>query len=148
MPPIVRLIPLAAAIVLLAAGCGGGFEDEPDAEAPPPSPSTATSAATPAQTPAARQPHILVFTATGTAPITTLTYELDGKSTKVGARKLPWRQQVDVPADGVRHEWKVTMTHGSGRVEVRAIFNGTVVGTTQGRTSGTGTASASGSVLG
>jgi hypothetical protein len=137
-------------VVLLAAGCGE-TADEPPAAADSPSvaaPSPSASAAP--STPAARQPHSLVVTATGTARVTSLTYELDGESTKVGAVKLPWRLSIDVPSDGLRHAWSVKLTHGKGNVEVRAIFDGKVVGTAIGSTTsdtGTGTASTSGTVL-
>ncbi|MFC0533692.1 hypothetical protein [Phytohabitans kaempferiae] len=151
MPPIARLVPAAAAVVLLAAGCGGDA-DEPPAAAPATSgaaPAASPSPSLPAaSTPAARRPHILVFTVTGTAPVTSLTYVLDGKSTKVGAVKLPWRLPVDVPADGLTHEWSLTVDHGKGSVEALAIFNGAVTARTQGQTSGTGTASTGGSVQG
>jgi hypothetical protein len=148
MPPIARLVPAAAALVLLAAGCGDN-SDEPleSAQAPTSAAASPSPSALPS-TPEARQPHILVFTATGTARITSITYKLDDKSTKLGARKLPLRLSVDVPSDGLRHEWSLTITHGKGDVELRAIFNGNVVGTSRGSTSGTGTASAGGSVLG
>ncbi|WP_173068430.1 hypothetical protein [Phytohabitans houttuyneae] len=147
MPPIARLVPAAVAVVvLLAAGCGDNA-DEPAATVTAP-PASATSAAPVPSTPASQQPHILVFTATGTAALTSVTYELDGKSTAVTDRKLPLRLSVDVPSDGLRHEWKLTIKHGKGNVELRAIFNGKVVGTSRGSTSGTGTASAGGSVLG
>jgi hypothetical protein len=149
MPPIARLVPAAAVVVLLAAGCGDNL-DEPPAAAPdtPGAAASSPSASPAASTPAAREPHILVVAATGTAPVTSLTYALDDKSTKVGPLKLPWRLSIDVPSDGLRHEWSVKLTHGKGDVEVRAIFNGKVVGTTRGSTSGTGTASTGGSVLG
>ncbi|MDQ7908161.1 hypothetical protein RB614_26910 [Phytohabitans sp. ZYX-F-186] len=149
MPPIARLVPAAVAVVLLATGCAGGSAEPPaTAKAPASTPAASPSAPAPPSTPAARQPHILVFTATGTARITSLTYTLDGESTKVGVRKLPWRLSVDVPSDGLRHEWGVVIEHGKGDVDVRAIFNGNVVGTARGSTSGVGTASTGGSVLG
>jgi hypothetical protein len=147
MPPIVRLVPLAAALVLLGTACAG-TSDEPTAADPPGVAAPSPSASAAPSTPAARQPHILVVSATGTARVTSLTYVLDGKSTKVSAVKLPWRISIDVPSDGVRHAWSVTLAHGKGNVEVRAIFDGKVVGTTRGSTSGTGTASTGGSVLG
>ncbi|MGN9908523.1 hypothetical protein ACTMTJ_13355 [Phytohabitans sp. LJ34] len=149
MPPIARLVPTAAAVVLLAAGCGGDDAGEPPAAADPPSVAASSPSASAApSTPAARQPHILVVTATGTARVTSLTYALDGKPTKVNTVKLPWRMSIDVPSDGLRHTWRVEVIHGKGNVDVRAIFNGQVVGTARGSTSGVGTASASGSVLG
>jgi hypothetical protein len=136
-------------VVLLAAGCGDNLDEPPAAAPDTPSAAAPSPSASPVpSTPAAREPHILVITATGTAPVTSLTYKLDDKSTKVGRLKLPWRISIDVPSDGLRHEWGVTLTHGKGNVEVRAIFNGSVVGTTRGSTSGTGTAGTSGSVLG
>jgi len=147
MPPIVRLVPAAAALVLLGTACAG-TSDEPTTADPPSVASPSPSASVAPSTPAARQPHILVVSATGTARVTSLTYVLDGKSTKVSAVKLPWRISIDVPSDGVRHAWSVTLAHGKGNVEVRAIFDGKVVGTTRGSTSGTGTASTGGSVLG
>src|SRR5688572_7920600 len=69
MPPIARLVPAAAALVLLAAGCGDN-SDEPleSAQAPTSAAASPSPSALPS-TPEARQPHILVFTATGTARI-------------------------------------------------------------------------------
>lgn len=150
MSPIARLVSTAAVVVVfLATGCAND-SDEPPAAAEATSSAAAPSASAPVapSTPAARQPHILVVTATGTARVTALTYVLDDKSTKVDSVKLPWRLSIDVPSDGLRHQWGVTLQHGKGNVEVRAIFNGKVVGTARGSTSGTGTASTSGSVLG
>lgn len=148
MPPIARLVTAAAALVVLAAGCGGNADEPPATAAAPSTTAPATSAPPSPSAPATRQPHILVFTATGTARLTSVTYELDGKPTKLGAQKLPLRLSVDVPSDGLRHEWSLTVEHGKGNVELRAIFNGKVVGTSRGSTTGTGTASAGGSVLG
>lgn len=150
MPPIARLVPAAAALaLLLTTGCGDTSDEPPaTAQAPTTSPAPSPTASATPSAPATRQPHILVFTATGTASVTSVTYKLDDTSTKLGARKLPLRLSVDVPSDGLRHEWSLTITHGKGDVELRAIFNGKVVGTSRGSTSGTGTASAGGSVLG
>lgn len=149
MPPIARLVPAAALTILLASACGSDQPDQPDQPVAADSPTAAGSPSEAApSTPAARQPHILVVTATGTARVTSLTYALDGKPTKVNTVKLPWRMSIDVPSDGLRHTWSVELTHGKGDVDVRAIFNGKVVGTARGSTSGTGSASTGGSVLG
>jgi hypothetical protein len=143
MSPIARLVPAAAAVVLLAAACG---DDSLEPSAAPPA-TAASPSASPSPTPA-RDPHTLVLTATGDASVKSFTYVLDDETTKVDAVKLPWRISVDVPADGLRHQWRVAVTHGSGTLEVRAIFNGNVVGTARGGGTGTGTVSTSGSVLG
>jgi hypothetical protein len=148
MPPIARLVPVAALVVLLATGCADTSDEPPGAAPPPDSASSAPPSPSASPTPAAREPHILVLTATGNARVTSFTYLLDGKSTKVDGVKLPWRMSVDVPADGLRHEWRVVVEHGAGNMEVRAIFNGNVVGTARGGGSGTGTVSTSGWVLG
>jgi hypothetical protein len=57
---------------------------------------------------------------------------------------------VEVPADGRRHAWSLTLKHRSGKVELVAIFDGAVTGQTRGQVSGggTGTASVGGDVRG
>jgi hypothetical protein len=133
-------------MAVLLTGCG---ED-----AAPPGPaapaSAAASAAAPSPSPsvALREPHSLVFSATGTAAISSVTYEFDGRKTTERSVSLPWRKVVDVPADGKRHSWNLTVKHRSGRVELVAFFDGAVTGETKGQTDGTGTASVGGDVIG
>jgi hypothetical protein len=152
MPQIARRVHALAAVALLVAGCGDTPTDRPagapsSVAAPIDGSVDAASPSASASTPA-RQPHILVFTATGTATVRSLTYVLDGKSTTVRSARLPWRLSVDVPVDGLRHEWSLTVVHGKGRVEALGIFNGQVTGRSVGSGSGTGTVSVGGSVLG
>ena len=81
--------------------------------------------------------------------VSSVTYVLDGGRTTERSVSLPWRKVVDVPADGKRHSWSLTMKHRSGRVELVAIFDGAVTGQTRGQVSGgTGTASVGGNVRG
>jgi len=123
-------------MIALLAGCGG--EPAPTASAtvaPSPSPPPSSSVAL-------REPHTLVFSATGTARVTSVTYELDGHKSTQRSVSLPWRKVVEVPADGKRHDWHLTMKHGGGRVELVAIFDGAVAGQTRGQLSGGGTGTA------
>ncbi|MEJ3747666.1 hypothetical protein WEI85_30790 [Actinomycetes bacterium KLBMP 9797] len=101
-----------------------------------------------ASTAPARQPHILVLTATGTGTVDTFTYVIDGQETKGRAVRLPWRQSVDIPADGRRHEYRLTVRFRTGTVDLVAIFNGQEVARSRGSTSGKGDASVGGNVLG
>ncbi|ROT34083.1 hypothetical protein EF879_04245 [Micromonospora sp. HM5-17] len=147
--------PLTAGLVVLVAllaGCGADDSPpgaDPSAAVPPASATATASAAVDAtSTEAARQPHILVLTATGKATIDKFTYVLDGRATEGGPVRLPWRQSVDVPADGRTHEWSLTIEYRRGNVELVGMFNGQVLTRTNGRSTGTGTVSISGSVLG
>jgi hypothetical protein len=132
-----------ALLITTLAGCAG--HAAPSAEAtvtiqPSPSPSPSV---------ALREPHSLVFSATGTAPITSVTAEIDGVRTTARSVKLPWRKVVEVAADGKRHTYALTMKYRTGRVELVAILDGAVVGRSLGQTSGgTGDVSASGDLIG
>jgi hypothetical protein len=134
---------LALLVAGLVVGCDGTSaprDGSPTSTGPP---STAHAATAPA-----RQPHTLVLAATGTAKINTLSYVIDGRTAQVKSVTLPWRKPVDVPADGRRHEWSLSVQHGSGHVDLVAIFDGTVVARGTGSTTGTGSANVGGSVLG
>lgn len=137
--------PLPAGILVLTAALAGCADRPKPPPAAPPATTTIVDAAT---TEPARQPHKLVLTATGKASIQSFTYTLDGKATKGGAARLPWRVSVDVPADGKRHEWSVTITYRKGNVDLMATFNGKVLTTAKGNSTGEGTGGISGSVLG
>ncbi|MFC6016254.1 hypothetical protein ACFP2T_08595 [Plantactinospora solaniradicis] len=142
--------PLAAGTVLLIAVLAG-CDDSPapsGAGSPAPASTTTGPAIDATSTAPARQPHILVLTATGDARIDSFTYVLDGKATDGRSARLPWRQSVDVPADGRRHEWSLTVKFRQGDVSLVGMFNGRVQTTSQGSSSGTGTANIGGSVLG
>jgi hypothetical protein len=142
--------PLAAGTVLLIALLAGCDKDPapPVAGAPTPAATTADPAVDATSTAPARQPHTLVLTAAGDARIDSFTYVLDGRATDGRSVRLPWRQSVDVPADGRRHEWSLTVKYRQGDVSLVGIFNGQVLTTSEGSSSGTGTTNISGSVLG
>lgn len=149
VPPTPRLL-TTSLVVLVAflAGCRGE-ESPPGADAPSPTtPPPTTVGVDATSTELARRPHILVLTATGTAKIDKFTYVLDGNTTEGRVTRLPWRQSVDVPADGRRHEWSLTVEYRQGSVELAGILNGQVLTDSRGYSTGTGTASISGSVLG
>jgi hypothetical protein len=140
-------VPMTALLVAALAGCGGTAA--PSAEPSPAPSASAPVAPSPSPSVALREPHNLVLTATGTAAVTSVTYELDGRKSTQRSVSLPWRKVVEVPADGKRHKWSLTMKHRSGRVELVAIFDGTVTGQASGRVrGGTGTASVGGSLRG
>jgi len=130
-------------ITAVLAGCGGN-------PAPPPRETPSSSPPPVAEkTVAAKEPHSLVYSATGTAAVTSITYELDGQPTTLRSVKLPWRKVLEIPADGKRHDWRVAINHRDGRAELIAIFDGSVVGRSAGQVSGgSGTVSASGNVRG
>ncbi|MET0424819.1 MAG: hypothetical protein ABW046_13135, partial [Actinoplanes sp.] len=119
---------------VLLAGCAGDVAAPQEA---PPSPVVvATSSPSPSPTVTLREPHSLVLNATGTAAVTSVTYELDGRKTTDKSVSLPWRKVVEVPADGKRHVWSLSLKHRSGKVELVAIFDGTVTGQTRGEIRG------------
>lgn len=145
MSHVVRPVPVSILVLTaVLAGCG----NSPEASPPPTTPPATTAAVDAATTEPARQPHKLVLTATGKASIQSFTYTLDGKATEGGAAKLPWRVSVDVPADGKRHEWSLTVTYRKGNIDLMGMFNGKVQTTSRGASSGEGTGGISGSVLG
>jgi hypothetical protein len=138
---------ITALLVASLAGCG---ENPPS---PPPSPAESAPAQPATVAPSSavplREPHSLVYSATGTAAVTSVTYELDGRKTTERSVSLPWRKVVEVPADGKRHTWSLVIKHRSGRVELVALFDGSVAGQTKGQVSGgTGTASVGGGLRG
>jgi hypothetical protein len=134
--------------VIVMTGCGGDSE-APEAGAGEPTPAPATTAVDAASPTPARQPHSLVLTAEGKATIDSFTYVLDGKTTRGRSARLPWRQSLDIPADGKRHEWSLTVNFRNGGVDLIAFFNGQEFTRSSGFTSGgRGDASISGSVQG
>ncbi|GAA3758633.1 hypothetical protein GCM10022225_50050 [Plantactinospora mayteni] len=139
---------LAAGTVLLTAlvaGCDDGGA-APGTDSPAPAPATGNPGLDPTSTAPERQPHSLVLTATGDARIDSFSYVLDGRATHGESVRLPWRQAVEVPADGERHEWSLTVKYQDGEVELVAVLNGQRL--TTGRGSGSGTVSVNGSVEG
>ena len=135
-------------VLLIAslAGCGGNAE--PAGEAPSPTAHTGTIVVSPLPSPPAA-PHTLVFKATGTAAVTSVVYELDGAKTTEKSVKLPYRKAVQIPADGKRHTWSLTMKQGSGRVDLTATVDGVTAGRSSGQADGgTGTVSVDGELRG
>jgi hypothetical protein len=143
-----RLTAGSVLMIVSLSGCAG--DAEPAAPASPaPDVVASSSPVSASPTVALREPHSLVYSATGTAPVTSVTYELDGVKTTERSVTLPWRKAVDVPADGKRHTWSLKLKHRSGRVELVAIFDGSVVGQTGGQVSGgTGNAEVGGDLRG
>jgi hypothetical protein len=136
--------------VIVMTGCAGD-SDAPQAGGgePTPTPAPATTAVDAASATPARQPHSLVLTAEGTGAIDSFTYVLDGKTTRGRKARMPWRQSLDIPADGKRHEWSLTVDFRNGGVDLVAFFNGQEFTRSSGSTSGgTGHVSISGSVQG
>jgi len=99
-------------------------------------------------TTATRQPHILVFSATGDATVQSLNYMLDGRTITVSPATLPWRVSLSVPWDGARHTYSVTMNTASGDVQLLAILDGSVLTQTGGGGTGSGTEDLSGDFAG
>ena len=147
--------PLRAAIVLAGAafataslvGCGNAVQ--------PATPSTSTSAKPTTTAPSTlsapktKQPHIMDFTASGTATITSISYTVDGQTAKLAATPLPWHQSLNIPADGAKHNYEVDLYYRDGNVALNADVDGQNVGATNGSTSGgSGDAQLSGDFLG
>ncbi|MDP9795535.1 hypothetical protein J2S43_004047 [Catenuloplanes nepalensis] len=134
-------------VTVLLAGCGGA---EPAAPAPSGAPSAVPSVVVtpPSSSVAVAESHSLVFTAEGDAEVISIVYSLDGQESTERAGSLPWRKAVEVPADGRQHQWSLTVRHRNGRAELIAIFDGAVVGRSQGAGTGEGTLRVGGSVRG
>jgi hypothetical protein len=124
------------------------------ARAAPPAtlvPTTTQPASTTVPTPsvvATRQPHLLVFTATGDAGVDSVTYIVDGHTVTDRSVHLPWRVTLDLPADGALHNYSVTIRTRSGDVRILAILDGKVQSQSDGGGTGTGTAQLSGDLAG
>jgi hypothetical protein len=100
---------------------------------------------------ALQEPHTFVFSATGTAAVVSVTYELDGRKTTKKAVKLPWREVTDVPADGRLHSWSLSIKHRSGKIKLIGLVDGAISGQSSGSVSGgngTGTVSVGGEFRG
>jgi hypothetical protein len=131
--------------VLLLAGCGGGVLPGGT------SPTTTAKTATPStlSAPQTRQPHIMEFTATGSAKISSISYVIDGQTTTVPATTLPWHQSVNIPADGANHNYEVDVDYGYGDIDILAIVDGQTQDSSTGSASGSGsTAQLQGSFVG
>ncbi|MGQ0840555.1 hypothetical protein [Actinokineospora sp.] len=136
-----------AALAAVLAGCGTVQGSPTGSDAVISTIGTRSTTAAPTTTssvPPAREPRILVFTATGTAKVDSITYVLDGQTYEEQAVTLPWRKSLTVPVDGGRHEWSLTMKHRAGTVEILSILDGKVLTTGYGSGTGTGTASLGG----
>lgn len=135
--------------VLLLAGCGGGVlpgSPSPTAVATTAKTTTAPSTLSAPQT---RQPHIMEFTATGSAKISSISYVIDGRTTTVPPTALPWHQTVNIPADGANHNYEVDVNYGYGDIDILAIVDGQTQDSSTGSTSGSGsTAQLQGSFVG
>ncbi|HEV3361434.1 MAG TPA: hypothetical protein VG247_31855 [Pseudonocardiaceae bacterium] len=137
--------------VLLLAGCGGGVL--PGGTSPTTVPTTAKTTTTTAPStlsaPQTRQPHIMEFTATGSAKISSISYVIDGQTTTVPPTTLPWHQTVNIPADGANHNYEVDVNYGYGDIDILAILDGQTQDSSTGSASGSGsTAQLQGSFVG
>ena len=145
-----------AAIVLTGAALGtvslAGCGQAPQPAAPttpPPATTTTTAATSTLSAPQTRQPHIMDFSATGSAKITSINYTIDGQTTALPATPLPWHQSVNIPADGARHNYEVDLHYRDGSVVIDANVDGQNVGSSNGSTSGgSGDAQLSGDFVG
>lgn len=139
----------------LLAGCGGGTADRDGDGTAAPAASNQTSTGTPAAaapsaepTQPAGDPVILLLTATGTARVQSLTYEVgDEKGTETSA-KLPWRKTFTLYAGDEPQNWKLVINHSDGDVRAIARINGRVVTQGAGGGTGTGTVTLSGRISG
>ncbi|MFL6073600.1 MAG: hypothetical protein ACJ73S_09415 [Mycobacteriales bacterium] len=110
-------------VFLLVSACSGGGGSGPAATDRSSPPAVGTSGTPTAA--AQRQPHILVFTATGDAAVDSVTYVVDGKSVTASPASLPWRVSLPLPADGAMHNYEVTINVHHGSVQILAILDGT-----------------------
>lgn len=140
---------------LLVSACSGGTLPALTPAHPPTgtTASTASPGATASTTAApsavsTRQPHILVFTATGDGAVDSVTYVVDGHSVTASSVGLPWRVSLTFPADGAMHNYSVLMNLHQGTVQILAILDGAVTSSSNGGGTGTSTAQLSGSIAG
>ncbi|MGI5213490.1 hypothetical protein [Plantactinospora sp. CA-290183] len=140
---------LLAALLAGCAGNGAGAPEAGDGSAP-----TASSSVTPPGTPSPSagtpsapsfEPNILLFSATGTARLQSVTYEVQGRTVRETSAKLPWRKTIELPS-GTPQEWSLVIKHRSGGLKVVVSVNGRVVTQGGGGGTGTGTASFSGRI--
>jgi hypothetical protein len=140
---------MAVLLIATLAGCAGNAAPSGEDPAPEVASSSAAASVAPSKPPAVREPHTFVFSATGTAAVTSVTYELDGEKTTERSVSLPWRKVTDVPADSRLHTWRLTVKLRSGGVKLVGIKDGTVVGQSQVRGTGdNGSAGVSGEFRG
>lgn len=140
------LVTGAVLAVPLLAACSTAVS--PPAPVPATHPPATTNAAGSPTVAVTRQPHLLVFTATGDAAVDSVTYVVDGHSTSDSSVALPWRVTLDLPADGAMHNYAVTMHTRHGDVRILAILDGAVQSSSTGGGTGTGTAQLSGDIAG
>jgi hypothetical protein len=129
-------------IFLLASACAGGGGSPTHRPSAP-----ATHTTGPPSAEAKRQPHILVFTATGDAAVDSVTYVLDGRPVTASSASLPWRVSVPLPADGAMHNYAVTMNVRHGSVRMLAILDGATQSSSN-WSGDTGTAQLAGDIAG
>ncbi|HEY4021995.1 MAG TPA: hypothetical protein VGM75_25140 [Pseudonocardiaceae bacterium] len=103
-----------------------------------PPPTTTTTAPSTLSAPQTRQPHIMEFTATGTAKVSSAKYVIDGQATTVPVTTLPWNQTVNIPADGAKHNYELDIDYGGGNIEMLAIVDGQTQDSSSGSASGSG----------
>jgi hypothetical protein len=130
-------------MILLASACAGGGGSPTHR---PSAPATHTTGPPSAEA-AKRQPHILVFTATGDAAVDSVTYVLDGRPVTASSASLPWRVSVPLPADGAMHNYAVTMNVRHGSVRMLAILDGATQSSSN-WSGDTGTAQLAGDIAG
>ncbi|MEU6207356.1 hypothetical protein ABZ814_27645 [Micromonospora musae] len=146
MSPAARsLAAILTALTVLVAGCG--TSGSPTAGSPPASAGT-TPPVDGGRAAPSRQPHTLQLIATGDAKIDSFSYVIDGESTEGQSVRLPWRQSVQVPADGKPHEWSLTVRFRDGDVQLAATGDGSPLTMSAAGGSGSGTVSINGSLHG
>ena len=97
----------AAALVMT--GCAAGHSD------PRPGRSHAPSSS--------GEAHVVEFSITGDARLRTLTYIIDGKTTKLTSVGLPWKKTVRLPADG-KHTWRLSTKQDGGMAQIVVTVDG------------------------
>jgi hypothetical protein len=88
--------------------------------------------------------HILVFKITGNAPMTQVTYVINGKKTSLQVSILPRTLTVSLPPRHGPDTWQLTAVTGSGTELITVLVDGQQ--TSQGSVSGGGTSQFSGTV--
>jgi hypothetical protein len=84
---------------------------------------TATASPT-AATPTVARPRTLEFNLTGNVTVTSLRYEVNGRTTTLGHVKLPWRKDVSIPPLPKKSTWRLSYRFPPGKVWYRVLVDG------------------------
>lgn len=132
-----RAARLAVSMLLLTAlaGCS-------DASPEPATPIPLTTSASATEAP--REAHTVVLSATGTATLESVSYEINGETVEEKAATLPWEKTFQIESGS----WKLMIRHTDGEVRAIATVDGQLFTQSAGGGDGVGQLQLSGSIDG